>query len=324
MQICALSSSSSSSGKMFLDGTWGLGLSVWPPWEKSAWHQGAVGRGNVEVLPHGIFSKPLEHHESHLVHKCFGLCCGPSLSPAWLHYSLSEQAAISEKVMDVGMMSINGSWGWQWEGIQLKCLSSCLKKPSQPSVKGQLSLNLRDMVGVGESFQRVTSQWPRPSQAQGVHESPLLPWAVFSLAARAGFQLETPSRQTGCLWSPGRSGESCQGVCWLCLQVTLLYHEESWLPGQCSVTLTVTLEKDCMAAPGQLQHSQLWQFHCRLCAIAEPVWHPFLLACVKEAGVWFPAVLCRVTRVSMPWGKLNLLLKQHSLCQEVLWCHQWK
>lgn len=74
--------------------------------------------------------------------------------------------------------------------------------------------------------------------------------------------------------------------------------------GKCSVTLNVTLEKNFMAAHGQLWHSQQWQFHCRLCAIAEPVWHPCLVACLKEAGTWFPAVLrhVRCSRFLCPRG----------------------
>lgn len=50
---------------------------------------------------------------------------------------------------------------------------------------------------------------------------------------------------------------------------------------QCSATLAVTLEKNFTATQGQLQHSQQWQVHCRLCAplasvpagLSEGGWH---------------------------------------------------
>lgn len=95
-------------------------------------------------------------------------------------------------------------------------------------------------------------------------------------------------------------GHKCFWLCWApllppresrvfagcaCSSLCSTTREAGLFSGKCSVTLTVTLEKDFMAAHGQLQHPQQRQFHCSLCAIAEPVWHPCLLACLKEAGI---------------------------------------
>lgn len=79
------------------------------------------------------------------------------------------------------------------------------------------------------------------------------------------------------------------GVCWLCLcsATSSTTSKADLFSGKCSVTPTVTLEKNFMAAHGQLEHSQQWQFHCRLCAIAEPVWHPCLLVCLLELASVF-------------------------------------
>lgn len=77
-----------------------------------------------------------------------------------------------------------------------------------------------------------------------------------------------------------------------CSSLCSTTREAGLFSGKCSVTLTVTLEKDFMAAHGQLQHPQQRQFHCSLCAIAEPVWHPCLLACLK--GGWHLIPSCAV------------------------------
>lgn len=196
----------------------------------------------------------------------------------------------------------NDSWGQQGEGSKLKFLFSCLK---EPSVKGQLSLNPQNMVGVGRSLQKVTSQWPRPSRVQGVHKSLLLPWAVFSLVARAGFQLETLTGRLSAFGPLGDQESHAEGsldVCWLCLLSLCSTRSKADLfSGKCSVTLTVTLERNFVVAHAQFEYSLQWQSHCTLCATAEPVWHPCLLVCLKGAGIWFPAVLHHVTWASVPW-----------------------